>query len=163
MEPSATTRWSYGKRDDAHLSRATRRRSAAGSRWTSTSPTKTVACRSSVRSGLTDVRDVEVARCDLVEHRRKEKEVLAADERDVRGIRQEAARDAAPCIRRQSRRQVPRCEFEPCRVASADWMSTPPKRYSSLEHVAVRNLLTESAIQQVDHEAFGSALAGISD
>jgi hypothetical protein len=32
-----------------------------------------------------------------------------------------------------------------------------------VQQVVVRNLLTESAIQQVDHEAFGSALAGICD
>ena len=68
------------------------------------------------RSQRTDeVRDVDIAGGDLVKHRREEKEVLTADERDLSRSCPRGARDEAPCRRRQSRRRAPRCEFVPCR------------------------------------------------
>ena len=49
----------------------------------STSPTKKLTCRSILRIGIDDVGQIEIARRDLVQHRREEEEVVATDERHL--------------------------------------------------------------------------------
>src|SRR5687768_15834321 len=110
------------------------------------------------------MRDVDVAGRDFVKHWREEEEILTADKRDLCGAAQEAfemKRRINATKAAAEHHDASSCHVE---VASARWMFAPAKRFSSFaSRIAARNLLAESVIEQVDHEASFSTLARIRD